>query len=223
MSRYRIPGPLGLYPVAHRFDTGTPTPWRPAQPPGVAHGGVPSSDVLLASTAPATASQARDVTAAEGERIVAEAALWKDTPYADQPHLQPPGPYRQYNGAGAERGVGGDCSGSTWKVYGAAGFPYTYRASGQWSQAVNSGHIPFRRLSEGEAGQAGDVLQFNGHLAILASPGQMWTARRSGYSATGEYFNRPFTLMAIQYWGNPVIARYRYRVSTAATATTGLA
>lgn len=67
------------------------------------------------------------------------------------------------------------------------------------------------------------MLQFNGHLAILASPGQMWTARRSGYSATGEYFNRPFTLMAIQYWGNPVIARYRYRVSTAATATTGLA
>lgn len=123
----------------------------------------------------------------------------------------------------AQRGVAGDCSGCTWKIYGVAGFPYSYRASGQWTQAVNSAQNPFRRLSEGEAGQAGDVLQFNGHLAILASPGQMWTARRSGYSATGEYFNRPFTLLAIQYWGNPVIARYRYRVSAAAGASTWLA
>lgn len=121
MSRYRVPGALGLRPAMFRFETGTATPWRPAQPPGVAHGEGPSSDwLLLASADTSTVLQPRDLTAAEGERIVGEAA--------------------------------------------------------------------------------------------------QWTARRAGHTATGEYFNRPFTLMAIQHWGKPVIASRRPPASNAHAA-----
>ena len=210
MTRYRLPGPLGDSAFRPSFDAGTPTPWRPAQLPGVAtsRGSVSWLAVNAAPAGPVV----RDVSATEGAAIVAQAALWKDTPYADQPHLQPAGPYQQYNGNRAERGVGGDCSGSTWKIYEAAGLAYSYRASGAWASSVDSAQIPFRRLSAEESLQLGDVLRFSGHLAVFAGEGKMWTARRSGYT-NGEYFNRPFTHMAVQYWGNPVLARYRYRVS----------
>lgn len=155
----------------------------------------------------------RDLTVTEGERIVAVAAEWDETPYADQEHLSPPGPYAQYRGPNAVKKKGADCSGATWRIYGEAGFNYAYRHSAAWAGAVDEGRIPFRRLAATETLQPGDVLRFAGHLAIYAGDSKMWTARRSFYESNGEYKNRRFGLLAVSLWKKPVLARYRYQVA----------
>jgi hypothetical protein len=79
---------------------------------------------------------ARDISPEEGQQIVAEAATWKDTPY-------------DARGANSIKGVLGDCSGSTFQIYKAAGFPYPYQMSGAFlTYARHSGL--FRSLSPGD-------------------------------------------------------------------------
>ena len=86
---------------------------------------------------------------------MAEAATWKDTPY-------------DARGANSIKGVLGDCSGSTFQIYKAAGFPYPYQMSGAFlTYARHSGL--FRALSSGEQPQDGDILAWPGHMAIYST------------------------------------------------------
>lgn len=96
-----------------------------------------------------------DITADEGKLIVAEAATWKGTPYS-------------LIGDHSVKGVGGDCSGSTNKIYIAAGFPYDYAMSSDFpAYAIKSGH--FRKLDQNEVKQEGDLLSWSDHMAIYTS------------------------------------------------------
>ncbi len=133
----------------------------------------------------------RDITPAQGAAITAEASTWSGTKYVSI-------------GEGSSKGVSGDCGGSTFRIYAAAGFPYDYRRTEDFpSYAVKSGH--FRELSSGEEPQDGDVLSWHGHMAIRStfstateaasattrdrrgSPqvNDMWTAFRPGGPAYG--------------------------------------
>jgi len=153
-----------------------------------------------------------DVDESEGDDIANVAEGWEGTPYADQ-HDGPEWPYSSYKGAAAEKGTAADCSGSTWKILQEVGRPFEYKASWQWDSAVSNGSIPFRRLAVDEALQVGDVIRFNGHLAIYAGDGEMWTARRSIYNSAGSYENKSYTKMRVDWWGPQPVANYRYQRS----------
>ncbi len=100
-------------------------------------------------------TQKNDISAQDGQTITAEAATWKGTPY-------------KLNGAAAMKGVGGDCSGTTQKIYDASKFPYEYKMAHDFPDyAVSSGR--FRELAAGEAKQDGDVLSWSNHMAIYCS------------------------------------------------------
>lgn len=98
----------------------------------------------------------KDVSVADGgNRIVTEAAAWKGTPY-------------QLNGAGAIKGVGGDCSGTTQRIYQGAHCPYAYQTANHFAvYALNSGL--FRELGAGDQKQDGDILLWPNHMAIYSS------------------------------------------------------
>ena len=67
----------------------------------------------------------RFITATEGWKIARVAESWKGTPYAplEKAGKLVPGS-EKYAGGGAVKKEGADCSGSTWKIYAEAGFPY---------------------------------------------------------------------------------------------------
>lgn len=142
----------------------------------------------------------RDITAVEGLKITAEAATWKDTPYAEI-------------GDRSKKNVSGDCSGSTYLIFKAAGYPYPYKEAGGFRQYANlTGR--FRELGPTEKPQDGDVLswlargKFPNHMAIYSnfapnSPdattskvgadgkshlrkNDMWTAHRLGVAYSAE-------------------------------------
>jgi len=97
----------------------------------------------------------KDISVGEGTSIVTEAATWKGTPYA-------------LNGQLSTKGAGGDCSGSTQKIYLAAKCPYDYQSSICFPEyAINSGL--FRELGSDEKKQEGDILSWHDHMAIYSS------------------------------------------------------
>jgi cell wall-associated NlpC family hydrolase len=55
-----------------------------------------------------------DITGEDGKKLASEAAGWKGTKYA-------------LIGEKSQKGSSGDCSGTTYKIYSAAGFKYEYR------------------------------------------------------------------------------------------------
>ena len=116
----------------------------------------------------------RDISIDDGRRIVTEAASWKGTPYV-------------LNGALATKGVGGDCSGTTYKIYLAVQCTYNYQAAhGFPAYALQSGL--FRELDAGEQRQDGDILSWPNHMAIylsFASDPDDATTQRSN-KATGH-------------------------------------
>jgi cell wall-associated NlpC family hydrolase len=73
----------------------------------------------------ATAETKSDISATDGALITTEAASWKGTPYS-------------FVGAGTTKGEngGGDCSGTTWRIYSNAGFKYEYQATATFPQYV---------------------------------------------------------------------------------------
>lgn len=142
----------------------------------------------------------RDLTDPEGKKIVDNAATWKDTPYATAGTA--------LAGEAAVQGVGADCSGSTCKIYDQVGDAYKYKSSGAFAAAAAREGFPFRQLSTNEALQAGDIILFNGHMAIYAGQATngndlMWTARGAG---------RPYIEMPVKYWGSKPVGYYRYQV-----------
>ena len=120
-----------------------------------------------------------DITPEQGRAIVAAAKQWEGTPYAAI-------------GPASERGKGGDCSGTTWRIYQAAGLPYEYNATATFpGYARRSGR--FRELGAGEARQEGDVLYWPGHVAIATSFAQdrenATTPRVNGRGAKWDQVN----------------------------------
>ena len=103
------------------------------------------------STSPTT----QDISATDGFLITKTAAAWKGTPYS-------------LVGAHSVQGVGGDCSGSTWLIYAAAGFRYEYQATTTFAAyARKTGR--FRELGASERRQDGDILFWPNHMAIYST------------------------------------------------------
>lgn len=96
-----------------------------------------------------------DIGFADGQRITDEASTWDETPYA-------------LLGPKSVKGVAGDCSGTTFLIYRAAGFPYEYQTAGTFAEyALKSGL--FREVRIGEKNQDGDILSWPNHMAIYAT------------------------------------------------------
>lgn len=115
-------------------------------------------------------------------------------------------------GAASTKGLGGDCSGSTWRIYEAAGFSFDYVQSGEFAAyAVRSGR--FRKLDPGEPRQDGDVLSWPNHMAIVSSfssaaerptgHDDMWTASHPGGPA--------YAPALLRYWHPETATTYRYQ------------
>lgn len=134
------PGPLGVEGIIPKIEDGTLV--RAVSPiPGPVDAGAKAKK--------------KDISVDDGKSIVAEAANWKGTPYMP-------------NGPGSTKGVGGDCSGTTQKIYQAAQFPYAYRQAKEFPEyALNSGL--FRELGASDPKQDGDILSWSGHMAIYSS------------------------------------------------------
>ena len=101
-----------------------------------------------------------------------EAESWKNTPYAEV-------------GGNSEKGVGGDCSGTVYKIYQDAGLEYPYHSASNFPQLVNKGY--FKEIT-GEEALPGDVIQWPGHTAIYVegrgAEAKVHGARRSGIPYT---------------------------------------
>jgi hypothetical protein len=111
----------------------------------------------LSKTAGKACRIGRFVTPEEGERIVQVAASWENTPYV-------------LAGANSEKGIKGDCSGSSNKIYVEAGFPYPYQTSGSIVAYIKVSNR-FKLIKGDESGppQNGDLIVWpGGHIAIFA-------------------------------------------------------
>lgn len=145
----------------------------------------------------------------EGWKIVAIAATWEGTPYS-------------LVGGGSVKNVGGDCSGTTNKIYIEAGFPYTYQSSANfasYSQATNK----FRKIDTSkEPMQAGDILLWPGHIAIYAPfpeghPKYFTGVIKHGkkmpnnmYTAFNQRTNTPYGVYNIEAFRGDAYTVYRY-------------
>lgn len=149
------PGPLGVN------DYADPTPpalsvVRP--PPGekeAAHGEIASIKGPIKASSDAPKTEKKDIPLSDGQLIVKEAATWKGTPYA-------------LIGEDSKKGTGADCSGSTQKIYNVAGFAYDYKTTEEFPNYAKSSGL-FRELDSDEAKQDGDILWWQGHVAIYSS------------------------------------------------------
>ncbi len=165
--------------------------------------------------------KSKDISNSDGQKITKAAAAWFGTPYSKIGAASKPG----------EKG-GGDCSGSTAKIYEAAGFKYEYQATATFEKYVKTSG-KFRELASGEPSQNGDILLWSDHMAIFSrfetsdeakyktterinkknhkwiQTNDMWTASRPDGPAY-----RPF---AIKYFEKPTAPkRFRWIGGTSA-------
>ena len=113
------------------------------------------------STSPAQEHQGKEctagrfLTAEEGKKILEIAETWVGTPYSAI-------------GARSEKGIKGDCSGTTNKIYTEAGHPYPYQRTADFIAFAETTNR-FREIDlSRNTLQAGDVLWWPGHMAIYA-------------------------------------------------------
>lgn len=153
----------------------------------------------------------RFLTEVEGWAVVAEAATWEGTPYSAI-------------GARSEKGVAGDCSGSTFKIYGAAGFPYPYRQTSTFEEYARTSNR-FRKIDPATTPmQAGDVLLWPGHMAIYAPLPENHPKYNTGvirrgvkmpnnfYTAFNTNSTRPYGPFNIQTFRGDAYKVFRYLV-----------
>jgi hypothetical protein len=154
------------------------------------------SEIAAAMTTPVEDSAGkvcqvgRFITEAEGWAIVAIAATWEGTPYV-------------MVGAGSVKGVKGDCSGTTNKIYVEAGFPYPYKQTANFAAYVETSgrfrQVPAERASM----QVGDVLLWPGHMAIYAPFPEGHAKRSTGVFHQGKAVPNDFYTAFNERTGQP--------------------
>jgi len=156
-------------------------------------------------------SVGRLISEVEGWKIVNIAASWEGTPY-------------QQVGVASVKGIVGDCSGSTNKIYIEAGFPYPYKRTANFLDYVQSSHR-FREVELArDSMQAGDVLLWPGHMAIYAPFPEGHPKRKTGvmhrgvavandfYTAFNERSGRPYGAFNIKTFRSDGFRVFRYFV-----------
>jgi cell wall-associated NlpC family hydrolase len=143
-----------------------------------------------------------DIAESDGRKIVTEAANWAGTLYA--PNVTSD----KYKGPGAVRKEEADCSGSVWKIYCNAGYPYDYTTTAAFDAYARRPNSPFRKLSVGEAAQRGDVVLYPGHMSIYAGSSMVWSAHKT---------DQPFRMFGVTFF-NMHFRYYRYQISAPAKA-----
>jgi hypothetical protein len=144
----------------------------------------------------ASDSGKRDISVDDGKKIVMEASGWQGTLYAPAEKANP------YKGPGAELKKEADCSGSVWKIYQTAGFPYAYVRTADLPAMAGVLHFPIRKLATSETPQEGDIVLFDGHISIFAGHGIIWSAHKTGTR---------FDSFPLDYFG-PILGYFRYQV-----------
>lgn len=136
-----------------------------------------------------------DITKEEGLKITAEAKTWKGTPYS-------------MAGSSTMKGVKGDCSGTTCKIFEAAGFPYAFQSTSTFPAYAASSGL-FRKLSSGEARQDGDVLHWSGHMAISCTFFMDEQNRVTKREKNGRKFDQVNDMWTAFHTGGPAYAPHR--------------
>lgn len=132
----------------------------------------------------------RFLTEDEGWAVVAAAAGWEGTPYA-------------MVGAASVKGVKGDCSGTTNKIYGEAGFPYPYKQTANFASYVEASGR-FREVeTDRKLMQAGDILLWPGHMAIYAPFPEGHPKRNTGVVHRGKPVPNDFYTAFNERTGQP--------------------
>ena len=76
---------------------------------------------------------------------------------------------------------GGDCTGSSWKIYGGWGVSYGYTETAKFEESADNGQIPFRKLVPDEPKQIGDAVIWPGHMGIYAGNEMAWSLTDHGF------------------------------------------
>jgi hypothetical protein len=136
-----------------------------------------------------------DISKDDGLKITAEAKTWKGTPYS-------------MVGGNTMKGVKGDCSGTTHKIFEAAGFPYAFQSTSTFPDyAVTSGL--FRLLDAKEARQDGDIFHWPGHMAIFCTFFKDEENRVTKREKNGKKFDQVNDMWTAFHTGGPAYGPHR--------------
>jgi hypothetical protein len=151
------------------------------------------------------------ITPEDGWKIIKVAETWEGTPYS-------------LVGNASTKGVGGDCSGSTNKIFVEAGFPYPYQMTSSFAEYARKSNR-FREIDRTKVEmQAGDVLLWPGHMAIYAPFPDGHKKRDTGvmkhgqkkynnmYTAFNSRTNTPYGPYNIETFRNDPYKVFRYFV-----------
>lgn len=118
------------------------------------------------------------ITLEEARKITSEAVGWKGTTY-------------DLVGRNSKKGLTGDCSGTTWAIYCAAGYKYDYKSTESFPVYAIQSKL-FRLLGDDEPKQDGDILLWDHHMAIYST---FSTPLEVGYRTTQRFNknNKPWT------------------------------
>jgi cell wall-associated NlpC family hydrolase len=134
------------------------------------------------------------LTDGQRESIRKAAILWIGTPYGYPTQSKECPAYGRPFGINSKRGTredptsGADCNGTIWGVYREAGIPYT-------DFSTHRDIMKKPNWRETKNPKMGDVVRWDGHLAIYKSPGVIWTAHNmnstEGFSEMPQKYMRP--------------------------------